>query len=301
MTSIIAHVGFPKTGTTYLQHNVFPNLDNLEYIDHVQSKRLLYDIITKDVLDYDLNTIKNDIHESRQHQDLPMLLSQEQLCGSVFLNLGANKSQIASSLKFVGVNKVIIGIRNQFDAIESLYKQYIHEGGVLKFDQFFTNDNINRFNPVFNPSFFNYHSLITHYMQIFGSHNVLIICNEDLKNDEGSQINRITEFIGENITYTPTRYASRDNASLGSVSLQLLRISNLFTYNRFRPFGLLGSGFTTSRVRKALHLTLDNFRVQKSKLLNENQRNEITKWYSTSNRELANQTGINLKDKGYPW
>lgn len=300
MADIIAHIGYPKTGTTFLQHNVFPCLKNVTYIDHVRSKEMLYDIITKDPLDYDLASTRNRIQDCEESPAIPILLSQEQLCGSVFLNLGANRSQIATALKAVGVKKVMIGIRNQYDAIESLYKQYVHEGGVLSFNSFFSAENINQYNPVFNPGYFNYTPLISHYQSLFGEKNVLIVCNEDLRISETQEINRIVQFIGGETTYESSTKKSRDNSSLQSFSIQVLRHLNLLTFNRFRPRGILGNHFTSSKVRKVLHATLNKVFRRNEPLLNPTQKEQVNRWYQQSNNELSALIDTDLKAKGYP-
>ena len=59
MQEIICHIGFPKTGTTYLQKNVFPQIKNINYVESNRIKQLLHDLIkvervnVKNNLEYD--------------------------------------------------------------------------------------------------------------------------------------------------------------------------------------------------------------------------------------------------------
>ena len=50
----VVHIGYPKTGTTFLQWNVFPKLKNWNFIDYHQSHQIFMDLIYLDDLDYDI-------------------------------------------------------------------------------------------------------------------------------------------------------------------------------------------------------------------------------------------------------
>ena len=113
---VYIHIGMEKTGTTFLQHNLFPNLK--------------------------INLLKTflDLSEARG-SNFPFLISNEGLCGPVYKKGGmfSNFSRSVLAIKdlFVSPN-IILCFREPSDYLLSSYKQYLHEGGVLTFDRFFS-------------------------------------------------------------------------------------------------------------------------------------------------------------------
>ena len=116
--SCIIHIGFMKTGTTFLQQNFFPRLS----LNYIQS----YDDLKKPLI--------NDI----------TLFSSEAIGGSIYHKrdpegmLRSFKQAILHLKNFTNDLRLIVCFREPKSFLISSYKQYLHEGGSLSFDKFFT-------------------------------------------------------------------------------------------------------------------------------------------------------------------
>lgn len=117
--TVYIHIGLMKTGTTFLQHFLFPILE--------------------------ANGLKTfvDLGEARK-SDAPYLISNEGLCGPVYEEGGMfNRfSRSVLAIKDLFENpKIILCFREPSEFLLSSYKQYLHEGGVLPFERFFSLQN----------------------------------------------------------------------------------------------------------------------------------------------------------------
>ena len=288
---IICHIGFPKTGTTYLQNQVFPLLKNINYVTSEQIKSALHDIIEKDDSYYDENNIRNQIDE-RHIQNQDMLFSYEPLSGHHIKTECPNRSQIARRLKRAGVSKIIITIRNQTDILESTYKQYIKSGGVLKISEFF--DFEGNQNPWFYIKYFDFESIIDLYIQIFGRENVLIIQYEDFYSKNNILNHQFAEFLKIEKKDFHITNDLKINKSLSNFSIKLLRIINHFTYNSYRPSSLLGRKFSTHLFFKILKYFMSQ---HDTSLMISKYQVEIISRFSESNEVLQKKFNIKLHEK----
>ena len=93
----VIHVGYPKTGTSFLQLEVFPKLQN----------------------------------------DKLCIISDESLIGRVFKKDTSDMGSIALMLKKLYPDaKIIIGTRGHKTMLKSLHCQYVKEGGYFNYDDF---------------------------------------------------------------------------------------------------------------------------------------------------------------------
>jgi len=126
--SLSVHIGFYKTGTTTLQKQVFPKLKTTEFYGGNEALEFFYDIMFTDDLYYNKDKHINYFGEFSSHKSV--LFSHEALSGFIHFIDITNRSLVAHRLYNIGFSKIIITIRNQFEAIESLYSEYIKIGGV---------------------------------------------------------------------------------------------------------------------------------------------------------------------------
>lgn len=296
---MIVHIGYHKTGTTYLQNKIFPNLENLIFIPYFSDNNLLGDIARCSTLDIDFERIKTEVESLGEEKTI--LYSNEGLIGPLFYSTGVNKMEIANNLKEVGTEKIIITIRNQISLLESIYKQYIQEGGVAKFDFF-----INKWQYSFNLNHINFYPLINYYSKIFGKENVLIILNEELRNNEKETIKKIEEFTNSRYKEFENKLNPKQvNKSLSNKSLSLLRIVNHFLRSNHRPSNLiLPNKLTSWKFRFILQRYIDPYILSKifknKSLINSKLNQELSNYYKNHNIQLQNEFDINLEKYNYP-
>jgi len=117
---ILIHIGMHKTGTSFLQKEVFPNVENALYSRN------------KSLRDY--------YHRGNGEA---IVISDEILSGNPFTKNTMQdfrwKINILKSM--FSEATILVCFREPVDYILSLYKQFLHEGGTVTFDEFFNLDN----------------------------------------------------------------------------------------------------------------------------------------------------------------
>ena len=111
----------PKTGTTFLQENIFPKFKEVNYYRGWTSFRSM---------------LKNPNQN-------PILISDESILGDMFDgSFNKNFEKKCNNLQTLfGDPEIIIGYREQNEFIKSLYKQRLNQGGTEEFQEFFNIEN----------------------------------------------------------------------------------------------------------------------------------------------------------------
>ncbi len=235
MADRIAHIGYPKTGSTFLQREVFPKLVNYKYLGFHESMRLLRKPIYADPLDYDSEEIKTEIEEYFGVD--AGLISLENLVGSPFYYKGLNRSNVPLILKKLGFNKILVVVRDQVEAIDSYYRQFIANGGMLSFRDFIDlADSRIYTDKYFAPSFLKYAELINVYSEVFGKENVLVLNYGDLKVSDDF-MKPLLKFLDHSEIGIAANQVH--NTSLSNFSIFWLRFLNHFTYSSVSPNHLI--------------------------------------------------------------
>lgn len=121
MQNLAIHIGFHKTGTSYLQNVVFNNIDNLNLHLGWQSHRELMTLDPKIIT----------------------LISDEGISGSLWKGNYSESfyTNIERIKSLYGDPKILIGIRKHQSFITSIYKQFLNEKGFQSFNYIFNNEN----------------------------------------------------------------------------------------------------------------------------------------------------------------
>ena len=114
---VIVHIGMHKTGTTFLQKEVFPKLP-FRYYGYEESKEIF-----KDLIHQEDGQLKRKLG--------PGLYSFEGLCGVI--GTGKGSLHIMHELWDKGGTKVIISMRRSVAMRRSAYWQYVKTGGTMKY------------------------------------------------------------------------------------------------------------------------------------------------------------------------
>ncbi|NOX09282.1 MAG: sulfotransferase [Gammaproteobacteria bacterium] len=306
--SLYIHIGYPKTATTWLQRCVFPELDGVSYL-HFQDERYgwLNELVQEHDFSFNVDNLRDKFNNSVQGlgKDNKYVISWESLAGDVF-TAGANAESLSRRLKDVFPEaSIIITIRNQLDMVESIYRQYIHEGGSLS---------INDFLDLASPSpvrlareHFFYDRIVDNYQTLFGVDRVKVLVYEDLKKDKAEFLRQLTGFVGveSNLSRIEARCVSHVNVGMSAPSLFIARILNRLVYSHFNLAPLIPRWLVSARhVRFVLQRVVDPVLFRhldgRSSLLNEDVYKEWSDYYRESNQRLQKKLGLKLDSYGYP-
>ena len=171
MNDVIIHIGMHKTGTTFLQENVFKKLDGVNLM------RCNY--INMFVKDGVKNLISN---ESFSICPYPV-----KYC--LYPDVSHRKIVLNRLKDCFGDAKIIVGIRkNSEDWLRSLYSEYIKDNGLY---------NYIKFKSMIDPSFLDHEVYVDTVRSMFSE--VYSYEFEDFKEDQHQIISSICNFIGVDV------------------------------------------------------------------------------------------------------
>lgn len=216
LKKILVHIGFHKTGTSWLQQEVF-NEDSSTF--HRLSELGFHFVFDKDgfVLNsFDLNKteLTRQLNQSLQKRPIDKgktpVISFERLSGSPY-GAGFNANAHAARIKHMFPSaKILIVIREQKSVILSNYFQYLTGGGTHGIKKFL-NSRANGLRPFFSPHHFCYHHVIGHYQRLFGSERVLVLPYEHFRDSKQSFLSQLAVFTETKIGLDRDRYEQRIN------------------------------------------------------------------------------------------
>jgi len=194
----VIHIGLHRTGTTFLQKEIFPKLDGIKY---VYSK--IINSETKGIL-----------------------ISEEGLSGiPTKLYDGSEVYSTVDSLSRLYPDaKIILCIRNKDIWVRSVYSQYIKSGGTKTFKQF---------KVILNPIYLDFDSYIRYLMSKFK--DVYICHHEDLVKDHKKFIGDMCKFIGVKV---PEYTNKVHNKGFTNNQLRILRFLNKLSITDYSKVGL---------------------------------------------------------------
>ena len=159
--NLIIHIGLHKTGSTFLQQNIFPNLDGIEYIRWRN-------------LEYFLR-----LDDSKR-----FLISSESLSGFTFAGQNDREKAIRVLGGFFRDARIIVVFRSHGGFLASLYSQYLRYGGTSPFDEFFEMERLENSSkkPVVDAGSVNYRAVIEAIERHFKSPPFVVLM-EDMFNN----------------------------------------------------------------------------------------------------------------------
>jgi len=232
------HVGDYKTGTSWLQQNVFPFHPEIQYLGDPFENHELQTVIRELVdcrdLDFDADQLSLRFKKNFT-KDLTKItgISREALSQSHYIT-GEHAKRNAQRLKAVFGNvKIIYVIREQISMLASIYSQYLKAGGTRSFYDWFLD-------PIECKGIIErlkYDKNIEMYYEIFGQENVLVLLYEELRSDRSTFLKKIYVFIGcKDISCIPLHEKRNVNSSLTTWGAVLSRILQSFFRNSYHNY-----------------------------------------------------------------
>ena len=216
MSDLCIHVGYPKTATTTFQIHVFSQHSQIDYLGKFHPahdyRTAELGIAVNELISVDSTRFKGIaclhalVEGYRRTSDRPVVMISTE---SIIHPWAIDRGLVAERLKdALGDCRVLITIREQFDAIESFFDYHGRHGSYLiltvgddeKVQFPLTFDEWLKFN-LRNPdknyvSTIQYYETISRYIDIFGRENVGVLLYEEFVQNPVSYITKLCDFVG---------------------------------------------------------------------------------------------------------
>ena len=308
----LVHIGFHKTGSTWLQHELFTpdsdrffplapdrSVDQRKYL----GKRFVRDNERYLLSSFDMNTaaIRQAVEAvlgKNDPGDRVPVISYERLSGNPHAG-SFDARVIAERIRAAFPDaRIFIVVREQTDAIVSTYFQYVKIGGIDSVRDYLTRSYDGR-RPGFSPAAFSYIDLVDYYCGLFSPERVLVLPYEMLRDSAAEFLRRLGDFTGTDLSDYAGRAGISHNVRKRHYLVPRFPFLNLFrrrtSVNSYTPLYIPGS----SAVFDALDSLIG---AGNSKLVGEARRQVeeiIGDRYAAGNRRLSGHTGIDLSAYGY--
>ncbi len=184
---MLIHIGFHKTGTTWLQQRYFSRHPGLSVAMHQSA--VWEQLVRPHALVFDAAKVA-----TVESAPSPVI-SSERLSGNPHSG-GYDSKEIADRLFATFPHaKILVVIREQRSMLNSLYRQYVRAGGVCRLREYLDPVRDGRM-PLFRYEFLQYHHLIEYYQATFGEHQVCVLPYELFDTNRPAFLNAICDYAG---------------------------------------------------------------------------------------------------------
>ncbi len=296
----LLHIGYHKTGTTWLQRHVFG--DSAAGFSQMGGAQRL---IAVNAFEFRPKKIRKQMERKIGQADargLVPVLSSERLSGEPHFG-GYDSELIADRLSAVFPNaRILIVVREQTSMFLSIYKEYIRRGGAASLRQYLATPRDGYWLPQFRFEFLEYHRLIGYYHDLFGVESVKVLPYELLRSQPDTFLGQIGDFVSVPAAHPQVRPV---NVSLSAFALGLKRHANRYfvldgPVNPAPPFDFPASNEMLERMCRMLDSTLPlavHDRLERRWSVNAAR--EVGTRYAESNAVTAGLTGLDLRAFGY--
>lgn len=227
----VAHVGYHKTASTWLQVSVFPHLARYR-VDDPQLKRLGIDVATLHDDAFDVSAARRAIGDIVARSRSPVLVSNEGLSGALWEGDARGLRSAERLADVMPGARILLLVRRQAEMLRSIHAQYVNEGGTCGLAAFVDGHRVAGCR--FDLRHLEYDRLAARYVELFGRDRVWITPYERLRDDPGDFVAALCEILGTSLKAEVSR--ARRNRSLSPPSLAMLRAWNrVFRASVFNP------------------------------------------------------------------
>lgn len=297
----ILHIGYHKTGTTWLQRSFFPRARGISLVPRIAVRR---EILVPTPVGFDPKRARARLLEGCSGR---VVVSEEELSGNLHTGglHGAFSEELAARLHAIfPEGRVLIVVRNQAKMVTSAYKQYIKSGGTHRIRGFLQPSRSPHKTPNFSLDFLVYERLIARYEALFGRENVIVHAYEELRARPRELVRALIAELELDLDPEAVSVA-KVNAGYRSRTLAVLRVLN-YLHDREMPNSrCLVNVPGMHELLFAAAPWLDRLpfmgRVQElDDLLRPEEVRAIEDRYRESNQRLEASRALGLREHGYP-
>jgi len=223
---IIFHIGFHKTGTTWLQRNVFSNLNLVVNSEKPWDDAFLRYLILSDEASFEVTACKQ-LLKDRLKESSVNIVSAERLTGHPYSG-HIDRYRIMNRIKLCFPEaQVICGVRKPASIIESIYKQMVKEGYPGKIESLFY-DQWKGFS--FDLNAYDYLKFYNYSLNLFGKENIFFFAYERFKLDNESLLLNLSQFLETDLLKSSNKSMGVENKAFKNSYYRVRRILNYFTF-----------------------------------------------------------------------
>lgn len=312
-TSLLVHIGYYKTATTWLQRFLFNGgaglfdvvLERDEVLRQIANLRD-YEFTSERIRALLKKRMDRTIHRNR----IPVI-SEERLCGRAFS--GLDGGILCRRLGTIAPEaKILICVREQKAMVSSMYAHTLRRTCFqVSLNSFLNHERYDGrwYAPIFKRSFLEYDTLVKLYMDAFGSSNVAVLPYEMFLQDKWKFIEKLYSFVGREVPLCRKDtgfFDVRVNAD-GPISQKIISRSVRTGATCSKRLPVLSNIIYLAlppRFRKFIHNALIMKLAQKSELrirarIAKTIKKELGGVYCKSNRRLSQLIGWDLNEYGY--
>lgn len=304
--SILIHIGYPKTATTWFQKSFFPSIKKDYNI--VSREDIVEYLIRPNALDFNARKARSYFIEK---YGTSCILSFEGFAGTTH-NFGLHgymtKEHALRLHSTFPEAKIILFIRRQADLIASSYTQYITGGGTFSINKFLYRPYFIGLNslPLFSLKFFEFDKIIRLYYNLFSKENVDVYLYEEFAENTAEFIQNFSKryqicLPDEPISFKPLKIRLRKGMKY------MYLVCNLFSSRKMlNKYYLINIPYWFA-IYKPVLAFLNNFRIfgkapSSRQILGKKNYEKIIGYYKTSNTILDKEFDIKkLKKYNYPF
>ncbi len=302
---MLFHIGYHKTGTTFLQRHVFEFADCFH---RVPQREIFLQVVNPHELEFDSEQVSAYIEQKQaeaQRKGALAVFSNERLSGGPHSG-GYDSMEIMRRIKACAPRaKILIFVREQRSMLLSMYAQYVKGVGCMSLQEYCGINDVNHRKELFRPIYLEFDRLVEKYQAQF--EQVLVLPFESLRENASTVLEQILSFCDIERDKWPEIALSDQQASNTSRSATLQRLDRFFHPIRSHTIPHVGATYYSqagrvlaggmSRVVSALPLGWLDRRLKNKDA--DFVREFVGTRFVESNQRLSKLINIDLSQYGY--
>ncbi|WP_179318042.1 hypothetical protein [Winogradskyella helgolandensis] len=238
---LVFHVGFHKTGSTWLQKRIFQenmqfNLLN-NFVKPWTDDIIIY-LVKTNILEFDIDFFRELVNK-KYVKDKINIVSAERLSGHPYSG-GFDAEVIARKIQMAFPDSKILIVSREAEAFKkSCYKQIVKEGYLGRFSDFDRDKSWKSSGP--NNTYFQQDLTINLYTSLFKS--VLLLDFEVFIKNKVVFMNRLFDFCNLENTIDSTFYEEKINKTVSNRRIRALRVLNRWYKSEYNMFPLVSLNY----------------------------------------------------------
>ena len=307
MAAVLVHIGYHKTGSTWLQQRLF-SAREAGFGVVVRQSKVKRSMVAPDDFEFDAARCREAYQpriDMMERRGVVPVISAERLSGR--LGWPDDGARMAERLaRVVPEARVLVVLREQRSMLLSTYGQYVKMGGMLDLRRFLDRPVAWKEWPC-DLRRYKYERLVGYYHKLFGRERVLALTYEELKADPAVFVRAVVDFGGAKPqpgALERVQVAERVNESWPPAALAAKRWANWLVRETRNPWAAFdAAGWAGSAMNEVVRAF--GSRVPRS--TNERLAREMLStvavavgdYYRESNARTSELTGLELAKYGY--